>query len=196
MNYLAHAYLSFNDPEILVGNMISDFVKGKQKDTYAVNIRKGIMLHRAIDGFTDTHPATSRAKEFFRPFYRLYSGAFVDIVYDHFLANDSLVFAETEWSVFAKNTYRILDAYAIVLPPRFAAMLPYMKQQDWLFNYRYKWGIENSFRGLTHRAQYMDDSKTAFEIFEKKYALLQDCYNEFMPDVIRHAKEQFRILFQ
>ena len=31
MNYLAHAYLSFNDPEILVGNMISDFVKGKKK---------------------------------------------------------------------------------------------------------------------------------------------------------------------
>ncbi len=34
MNYLAHAYLSFNDPDVLAGNMISDFVKGKKKFDY------------------------------------------------------------------------------------------------------------------------------------------------------------------
>ena len=58
MNYLAHAYLSFNDPEILVGNMISDFVKGKKKFDYPLRIQAGIMLHRIIDEFTDGHPAT------------------------------------------------------------------------------------------------------------------------------------------
>lgn len=196
MNYLAHAYLSFNDPETVVGNMISDFVKGKQKDDYAINITRGIMLHRAIDSYTDAHPATSKAKEFFRPFYRLYSGAFVDIVYDHFLANDSFIFSETDLSAFSQKTYRILDSHIEVLPSRFGAMLPYMKQHDWLFNYRYTWGIANSFRGLVHRAQYIDDSNTAFEVFEKNYAALQDCYNEFMPDVTRHAREQFLLSFQ
>lgn len=30
MNYLAHAVLSFDDPDILTGNIISDFVKGKK----------------------------------------------------------------------------------------------------------------------------------------------------------------------
>jgi acyl carrier protein phosphodiesterase len=39
MNYLAHAYLSFNDPEILVGNMISDFVKGKKKFDFPLRIQ-------------------------------------------------------------------------------------------------------------------------------------------------------------
>ena len=63
MNYLAHAYLSFNHPEILTGNMISDFVKGKKKFDYPTTIQKGIMLHRAIDQFTDTHEATKEAKE-------------------------------------------------------------------------------------------------------------------------------------
>jgi acyl carrier protein phosphodiesterase len=29
MNYLAHAVLSFQQPDILTGNMISDFVKGR-----------------------------------------------------------------------------------------------------------------------------------------------------------------------
>ena len=191
MNYLAHAYLSFNDPGILVGNMISDFVKGKQKDDYPENIRKGIMLHRSIDAFTDAHPATSKAKQFFRPVYRLYAGAFVDIVYDHFLSCDELIFSENKLSGFSQKTYQILDTYIDVLPTRFAAMLPYMKKHDWLFNYRYAWGIENSFRGLTHRAQYMDDSKPAFETFEKNYAALKECYAEFMPDITRYAKAQW-----
>ena len=65
--------------------MISDFVKGKKKFDYPAGIQKGIMLHRHIDNFTDTHEATREAKEIFRPHYRLYSGAFVDVVYDHCL---------------------------------------------------------------------------------------------------------------
>jgi len=88
LNYLAHAYLSFDQPEIIVGNLISDFVKGKKKFDYPPGIQKGIALHRAIDTFTDSHPATKEAKEVFRPHYRLYAGAFIDVAYDHFLAND------------------------------------------------------------------------------------------------------------
>jgi acyl carrier protein phosphodiesterase len=74
--------------------MISDFVKGKKKFDYPVPIQKGIALHRTIDSFTDQHEATKEAKEIFRPAYRLYSGAFVDVVYDHFLATDMAEFSE------------------------------------------------------------------------------------------------------
>ncbi len=95
MNYLAHAYLSFEITDITVGNMISDFVKGKQKFDYPLTIQHGIMLHRAIDGFTDTHPITREAKSFFKGAYGPYSGPLVDVVYDHFLANDPLRFPET-----------------------------------------------------------------------------------------------------
>ena len=91
MNYLAHAYLSFNDPEILLGNMISDYVKGRKKFDYEPGILKGIMLHRAIDTFTDQHPVTKTAMKFFKPAYGLYAGAFVDVVYDHFLVLDETV---------------------------------------------------------------------------------------------------------
>ena len=61
MNYLAHAYRSFHLPDILVGNMISDFVKGKKKYEYSEGILKGIDLHRSIDTFTDEHEATKQA---------------------------------------------------------------------------------------------------------------------------------------
>jgi acyl carrier protein phosphodiesterase len=109
MNYLAHAYLSFNDPDILVGNMISDFVKGKKKFDYPLRIQAGIMLHRIIDEFTDSHPATREAKEFFRPHYRLYSGAFIDVVFDHFLALNSNEFTETSLLNFSQQVYSFLQ---------------------------------------------------------------------------------------
>ena len=74
--------------------MISDHVKGKQKEKFSPGIQKGIHLHRVIDAYTDEHPASKEAKIFFKPYYRLYSGAIVDIIYDHFLATDEAEFPD------------------------------------------------------------------------------------------------------
>lgn len=184
MNLLAHAYLSFGNPSILVGNMISDYVKGKQKFLYDPAIQQGIELHRIIDEFTDQHPATGRAKVFFKPAYRLYAGAFVDVVYDHFLANDISLFAdEMALDRFAQQTYISLAAYKQIMPERFARMLPYMQAQNWLYNYRYNQGIERSFEGLVRRAAYLDESAVAFSIFEKEYESLKNCYEFFFPEL-------------
>src|SRR5690606_1175194 len=74
---------------------IADFVKGlKALENFPVGIKNGIILHRKIDEFTDHHPAVLKAKNIFRPQYRLYSGAFVDVVFDHFLANDPRYFQD------------------------------------------------------------------------------------------------------
>jgi acyl carrier protein phosphodiesterase len=45
--------LSFDHEEILVGNLISDFVKGKTKFNYTEGIQ-GDPLHRAIDSLSMT----------------------------------------------------------------------------------------------------------------------------------------------
>ncbi len=187
MNYLAHAYLSFNKPEILVGNMISDFVKGKKKFEYEKKIQQGIALHRAIDNFTDTHVVTKEAAKVFKPFVGLYSGAFMDIVYDHFLALDTNELSEKEWMDFALNTYQTLDQFQNILPERFAKMLPYMSSQNWLFNYRFREGIKNSFKGLTHRAKYLESSEKVFLAFENNYNFLKECYEKFFPELKEFA---------
>ena len=184
MNLLAHAYLSFDEAPILVGNMISDYVKGKKQFLYPPAIQRGISLHRAIDAFTDAHEATREAKEFFRPAYRLYAGACVDVVYDHFLANDVNEFKdEAALKQLAENTYTHLEANQQHLPEKFLAMLPYMRSQNWLYHYRFKFGIEKSFGGLIRRSAYLTDSAPAFAVFEKHYDQLQQSYNHFFPEV-------------
>ena len=190
MNYLAHAFLSFNHPDILAGNMISDYVKGKTKFDYPVSIQKGIHLHRLIDEFTDAHPVTAKAKSFFRPQYRLYSGAFIDVVYDHFLALDQKQF-EVYGSIekFSQSTYQLLETNFSLFPLPFQKMFPYMKSQDWLYNYQFTYGVQKSFQGLVHRAAYLNESEIAFDIFNQNYAELRNCYDEFFPELSSFASE-------
>ncbi len=195
MNLLAHAFLSFNNADILAGNMISDFVKGKTKFDYPLPVQKGIYLHRLIDSFTDNHKVTARAKEFFRPQYRLYSGAFVDIVYDHFLALDKKQFEEYEGlENFTQITYQLLEKNTAYFPLPFQKMFPYMKAQNWLYNYRLKEGMRKSFGGLVHRAAYLHESDIAFKIFNDNYTELENCYADFFPKLKTYTFENLNSL--
>jgi len=167
-----------------VGNMISDYVKGKKQYDYPATIQNGIKLHRAIDDFTDTHPATFEIKKFFKPAYILYAGAFTDVVYDYFLANDTNQFSSPdELKRFTGKTYELLKLQSVHFPEKFAGMFPYMQAQDWLFNYRFNEGMQKSFVGLAKRAKYIEETDTAYEIFLTHKNDIQRWYDIFMPDV-------------
>lgn len=195
MNYLAHAYLSFGDSGILTGNMISDFVKGKKKYNYPQIIQKGIGLHRQIDEYTDCHPQTAKAKSFFRDPYRLYSGPFVDIVFDHFLARDADQFQEYGGlQHFTSIVYDALGKEWQYFPAAFSYMFPYMKRQDWLWNYQFKEGIRRSFGGLVRRAAYLNESAKAYELFQRHYEELEDCFSAFFPQLKTFAYKNFKQL--
>lgn len=192
MNYLGHALLSFGKPEILAGNMIGDYVKGKQiLETFPAGIKQGIMLHRKIDAFADTHPATLKAKNLFRPDYRLYAGAFVDSMYDHFLANDPHYFArEQDLATFAQEVYQSLEQQKQWLPQSFQEMLPHMVSHNWLYNYRTLKGMQNSFKGLVRRAKYLESSDKAYEILVSHYYELNQHYFDFIDDISEYVKNE------
>jgi acyl carrier protein phosphodiesterase len=186
MNYLAHAYFSFQHPPWVVGNLISDFVKGRSQYQFPPAVQQGIRLHRFIDAFTDGHEATRQAKEFFRPAYRLYAGAFVDVVYDHFLANDPVHFeSELALESFCTGVYGQVQAYDPLLPQVFQQVFVQMKQQNWLGNYRHGWGVEKSFGGIVYRSKYLSDASAAIDAFYSNYDALRQCYLLFAPDLVK-----------
>ena len=187
MNYLGHAYLSYQHPHLLVGNMISDFMKGRAVLGLNGKIQGGIYWHRAIDRFTDDHPATKKAKEFFRPAYRLYSAPIVDVLYDHYLAR---TFEEEDLKAFTLNTYRILEEQVAHLPSAFLPVFAFMKKDNWLYNYREKEGMRKSLNGLVRRSKYMTDSTTAYNLFLTHYVELEECFSEFFVDVKQFAKQE------
>jgi acyl carrier protein phosphodiesterase len=197
MNLLAHAYLSFNNEGILVGNMISDYVKGKKQFDYPLPIQAGIQLHRAIDEFTDTHSATQDIKKLFKPAYRLYAGAFTDVVYDYFLANDENEFSSAEsLQSFTKSTYNLLQNNTSHFPEKFAKSFPYMQAQDWLYHYKYDDGMQKSFGGLARRAKYIAETDTAFEIFLNNKEIIRESYQIFFPQLKLYTINKMELLLQ
>lgn len=191
MNYLAHAYLSFQDEEILLGNMISDFVKGSSKFSFSKAIQNGIALHRQIDTYTDAHSIIKLCKKVYHPVYRLYSGAFVDVTMDHFLAKKLSL--EIDFMAFTQNVYSQLEPFESIFPLRFKKMFPSMKEHNWLFNYQYKWGIEKSFTGLANRAQYINDPAPASILFENNYLFLEQQFSLFWKDLYQYSFEQYTL---
>ncbi|KAF0239867.1 MAG: Acyl carrier protein [Chitinophagaceae bacterium] len=101
---------------------------------------------------------------------------------------------EQQWMDFTQTTYNLLAEQTDYFPAPFARMFPYMQQQNWLFNYRYIWGIENSFGGLVRRANYLNSSKEAFELFMKHYQEIERSSVLFLVDVKKFADSQFQQL--
>ncbi len=188
MNFLAHAYLSFNDPDILIGNMIADLVKGKQIEKYSEKIQKGIHIHRQIDSFTDHHPVTLEAMNLLRPSAGRYAGAFLDVSYDHFLALDKVNEPKEGWQAFAAECYRQIELSAEILPSKFCNMFMYMKSENWFFNYRFNWMIERSFERLQSRATFLDAETNVFEDYEKHYNEISISYSNFFPELKAFAE--------
>ncbi len=190
MNYLGHAFLSFGDSDIVTGNVMGDHVKGKLAlEKYPEGIKKGLLLHRKIDSFSDDHPATLRAKIWFRPDYGLYSGAIMDTLYDHFLANDPKYFSsEATLKSFTENIYNQLEQNSQWMPGTFAAYFPHMKAHNWLYNYRTMQGMHRSLNGLARRAQHMPPPEKAYETFVTQYYQLAQCYYELIDDIIKFVK--------
>lgn len=196
MNFLAHAYLSFDYEPLIIGNMISDFVKGKKKYDFDEDIQKGIALHRSIDTFTDDHPLVKEAKEAFRAEVGLYAGAFVDVSFDYFLANDPQVKTAAQWQQFSQKIYSVLIKNSHLLPQKFLMLLPWMVREDWLFNYRFEQGMKNSFRNVVKKAKFLDDDVDVFPAFNENRQLLAKKYTAFFPELYSFAKNNAYLLMQ
>jgi len=189
MNFLAHAFLSMNDPEILTGNMISDHVKGKKQYDFSQGIQKGIRLHRAIDQFTDFHPITKKARAKLHPIAGPYAGPLIDIIYDHFLALDEKEEPNAGWHEFSASVYTELQSRNDILPPGFIRILLYMSEHNWLVNYRHLRLIEASFRGLERRAKYFTAADEAFQSLLNNYTHFKEFYQGFFPELKQFASK-------
>ncbi len=112
-----------------------------------------------------------------------YDGAFLDVAYDYFLANAPSILPEEDWRILVARTYDTIEMHLGILPASFQRMFSYMENGDWLYNYRFAWQIERSFKGLAQRAKYLDDSVNPFAGFEENFAYLERSFSTFFPEL-------------
>ncbi len=184
MNFLAHSYLSFTDEQI-VGQFLQDFIRNKERFGFPEKFQHGIRLHREIDTYTDAHPAVHLAKDSFRPVVGLYAGAFVDVAFDYFLANS---LSDSHLKMHSVRVYSVLRNHEKMLPSGLIRMLGYMERDNWLYNYRFDWGIEFSMKNVLRKARYLQEDLPVLEAFLLNKEFLQENFEVFFPDLLQHCK--------
>src|ERR1035437_8952080 len=125
MNFLAHLYLSGSDEQLMIGNFIADSVKGSSFKNYSEGIAKGILLHRAIDFYSDNHPVFLQSVIRLRPNYRKYAGVMVDIFYDHFLAKNWKDYSEKSLVQYADEVHSLMMKNIFLMPANSLMLLKY-----------------------------------------------------------------------
>jgi acyl carrier protein phosphodiesterase len=179
MNFLAHIYLSGDHDLIKIGNFMADGIRGKDFEAFPADIQKGIILHRAIDTFTDAHPIFRQGTKRLHEKYHHYAGVILDVFYDHFLAKNWKDYSSEKLEDFAAAFYKSLDDNYNILTERTKQMLPVMKSHNWLVSYATVQGISDILYNMDRRTgnqskmayapaellEYYNELETEFKIF-------------------------------
>ncbi len=198
MNYLAHIYLSQDHELITIGNFMADHIKGNKYKKYPIDLQKGILLHRYIDSFTDTHDIVKRSKRRLNDRYGLYRGVIIDIFYDHYLAKNWSNYSSTSLPDYTQRFYVLLKENFDYLPDKIKHMSGYLIRDDWLLSYARIEGIQSVLEGMNRRTAdrgqmnlAIYDLKANYDDFELDFQLFFADLMKFTEKKIKEINEQY-----
>lgn len=188
MNFVAHQFLSFQNPEIQIGNLLGEIVRGKDYQKYKGDVQKGILLHRKIDSFTDDHPAVKNSSRKFHERYGKYSPVIVDVLYDYILIGNWEDFSDQPYEHFVNDCYQLFELHFEEFPPRLQFIVKHLLKHDWFRNYTTLEGIQQTLAGISQRSKFKNNIRTAVEEMVLYKAELEADFHRFFPELIQHCK--------
>ncbi|ALD20839.1 ACP phosphodiesterase [Hymenobacter sp. DG25A] len=193
MNFLAHLLLSGppahpHYQDIVVGNFAAEAVRGRAGLlAYPEAVQRGIILHRAIDTFTDAHPIVRRTTARLRAAgLGKWAGVVSDVGFDHLLARNFTEFhddAAEPLAAFSQRMYTLLHARREELPERLQHMLHYMRRDDWLTGYAQPEGLRRALLGLSRRVPSAEVLATGAEAFLAELPAYEADFRAFWPEL-------------
>lgn len=190
MNFLAHIYLSGENDLIKIGNFMADGIRGKQFEHFPEDVQKGILLHRFIDTYTDSHDIFRTSTKRLHDRYHHYAGVIVDIVYDHFLAKNWTKYSDEELELFVKRFYHSLHDNYEILTEKTQGLMPYMIERNWLVSYRTTEGIQHILTQMDRRSKNISQMQFAVEELIEFYHEFEEEFTLFFEEMRVKAKEK------
>lgn len=185
MNYLAHSFLSNNDPGLLVGNFIADHLHGNHFEHLPENIVAGIKLHRKIDAFTDSHEKFKESKRIFYNGFEKYSGVLIDIYFDHLLAKNYNSYSTTSLTKHCEIVYDVYNQHLTILPQSSAHFLTYVLNNNIYHAYSKVEGIEKVLFHLSNRINHGIQLNESVKIFLDNEEQLKSNFDVFFKDAMK-----------
>ena len=172
---------------------MGDYVKGKNYLQFPELVKKGILIHRDIDSFTDMHPITRRNKQRIATRYHKYAGIIIDIFYDHFLASLWGQFSNLPLHEFVGRTYDLLKRHYKVLPGAIKKWFPTFLENNWMMAYQSVDGIELVLERMAANTSLPNHAGYAVEVLSEQYDTFQEDFIEFFPLIVQFLEEKYQI---
>jgi acyl carrier protein phosphodiesterase len=189
MNHLAHIFLADPTPESRAGNFGADYFKGAV-GKHDPRLQASIRLHRAVDAFTDHHPAVRSSKARVRNACGNLSGVVIDVVYDHVLARRWSSYSTEPLELWTRSVYGQLLSARDLLPPPLQSALPRMIADDWLMRYREFYGVERALGYLLRRlGRDGGELRPMLDAARRSLSDLDGDFDQFFPELIAHARK-------
>jgi len=189
MNFLAHAFLARDDADLMLGSLMGDFVKGPLDDRYGPAITRGLILHRSVDTYTDSHALVARSRARVGPARRRYAGILVDLFYDHYLARNWSEYTTVPLDRFTDSVYANLLTRSHLLPERLQRIAPHMARTDWLGSYRDTAAVGEALDRIGSRLKRGNGLLGSVEDLVENYAGLEQDFRAFFPEAMQFAQK-------
>jgi acyl carrier protein phosphodiesterase len=183
MNYLAHSLLSYDTPQLTVGNFIADMISNKLVPDLPLGYRNGITLHRHIDHYTDSHPIVRASTALIRDRQRKYAPVVVDMLYDYILAMNWARVTDHPIDRVISSTYSLLTDALPQLPARVQHKVRSMIDDNALLRYTTLPGMHKAFGYLSRRAKFDNGFDMAVRDLLDHYDELENGFLSFFPDL-------------
>lgn len=187
MNFLAHLVLSPGGVKQMAGNFFANQAKGNKWKMLEKEYANGVLLHRKIDSFVDSHQIIINAKSFLSNEYGKFKGVLLDIYWDHFLAKDFSIYYKMPRPEFVSFCQKKLKIHANFFHPKAKVLVEHMEKQNWLNEYSELEGIEKILKQMSRRFKYDNPLSDGVDGLRENYQALQTKFDILWPEL----KSQF-----
>jgi acyl carrier protein phosphodiesterase len=188
MNWLAHLYLSEPNAEFRVGNLLPDVTSASQLKFLPERYQQGILCHRRIDLFTDSHPRVRSCVRRFPPPYRRFGGILTDVYFDHFLARDWSEYSTVPLPDFIGEFYLDIETCSAVIPAEAKQRLQRMRNEDWIGRYHRLEGVTEILGRIGRRFRRPLDLTDSLPTFQEHETAFLEDFQSFFPELIAHLR--------
>lgn len=190
MNHFAHLFLARPTVESRVGNLLGDFARGLDVDSLAAPVRAGLINHRKVDAYTDSHPDVIACKRLFSPQRRRFAGVALDVLFDHYLLRHWKTFANTPRQAFIDSVYRDLEAGRHFMPLRMATTTVHMIDNDWFNAYTELENIGYALDRIAGRIRFRNSFAGIIEEISSHDAVLEEHFLSFFPSLLQFGSAE------
>lgn len=178
----------------MYANLNGDFVRGRDFSHLPEKLQQGILLHRMIDSYIDSHPKVLELmRKLYDPLPKV-AGIAVDLFFDHILAREWNRFHELPLDEFVENFYQTPLENEEFYSSHFKFMISKMKEKNWLYQYQFSYGLMKACNGVSSRISFPNVLHTGYDVFQEYEKEIEQAFFDFMSDAIPHHKEYLQTL--